>query len=84
MRRYKLTLTRKEIAKRLAKYPPRLLRELTLVLNDFEYKHSIQYLHEPTPEERDAVHKELLIAQYQELGATKPEIVVLLRRAGLN
>jgi hypothetical protein len=84
MRRYKLTLTRKEIAKRLAKYPPRLLRELRLVLDDFEYKHSIQYLYEPSPEEREAVHKELLIAQYQELGASKSEIVNLLKRAGLT
>ena len=84
MRRYKLTLTRKEIAKRLAKYPPRLLRELTLVLNDFEYKHSIQYLYEPAPEVRDAIHKELMIAQYQELGATKQEIIDLLKRAGIN
>jgi len=84
MRRYKLTFTRKELAKRLAKYPPRWLRELRLVLDDFEYKHNIQYLYERSPEERAAVHKELLIAQYQELGATRQEIIDLLKDAGLS
>jgi hypothetical protein len=50
----------------------------------YKYKHSIQNLYEPTFEERDAVHKELLIEQYQELGASKYEIVDLLKRAGLS
>ncbi len=69
---------------RLANYLPRLLRELTLVLNKFEIHHGIQYHYEQIPEERDAVHKELLIAQYQELGATRQEIVALFKRAGLS
>lgn len=72
------------MAKRLANYSPRLLHELMLVLDDFEYKHSIAYLYERTPDARAAVHRELLIAQYQELGASKGEIVDLLKRAELN
>lgn len=84
MRRYKLTLTRKDVAKRLATYPPRVLRELMLTLDKFDIPYNIQYLYEQTPEERTAVRKELLIACYQELGATKLEIVALLRRAGFE
>lgn len=71
------------MAKRLAKYSPRLLRELMLVLDDFEYKHSIAYLYE-RPQRSAPQSKELLIAQYQELGATKLEIAAFLKRAGLT
>lgn len=58
MRRYKLTLTWKDIARRLTtySYSPRLLRELTLVSNKFDIEHGIQYRYEQISQERDAVH----------------------------
>ena len=82
MRRYKLTLTRKAFTKRLAKYRPQQLRELMLILDKFEYEHRIIF--EPPADEQAAVHKELLIAQYRELGATKWEIAGLLKRAEID
>jgi hypothetical protein len=41
-------------------------------------------LYEPPLDEKNAVHKELIIAQYQEMNATDAEIAELLQRAGLN
>jgi hypothetical protein len=84
MRRYKLSLTRKNIAKRLATYPPWLLREAMLILDHFEIQHGLGYLFTETAEERDAVQKELLTAYFQEKGATKLEIADLLKRVGLG
>jgi hypothetical protein len=84
MRRYKLTLTRKDIAKRLAVYPPRLLREVMLLLDKFEIQHDLQYIYEQSQAERKAVQKELLTAWYQEHGATKSEIATLLKRSGFE
>lgn len=84
MRRYKLTLTRRAIEKRLAAYPPRLLREAMLLLDHFEIKHDLQYHFTETLDERDAVQKELLAAYFQEQGATKSQIAGLLKRIGLR
>jgi hypothetical protein len=83
MRRYKLTLTRRDITKRLAAYPPRLLYELTLILDNFEINHDLIDFNE-TPEQKDAIRNELFTAYYKEKGATKQEIVALLKRMGLN
>jgi hypothetical protein len=80
MRRYKLTLTRKDFSKRLAKYPPGALREAMRALEKIEFRKGILY--EPPLRQKDAVHKELLIAQFQEMNATKAEIAELLKRAG--
>jgi len=84
MRRYKLTRTRKDIAKRLAAYAPRHLREIMLLMDKFEVQHGIHYLYDQSPMERDAVQKELLTAYFQEQGATKLEISTLLKRIGLD
>jgi hypothetical protein len=82
MRRYKLKLTLEDFRKRLAIYPPGALREVMRVLGKIEMKKGILY--EPSETERDAVHKELIIAQFQEMNATDAEIAELLQRAGLE
>jgi hypothetical protein len=82
MRRYKLTLTLRDFSRRLAKYPPGALREAMRALKKIEMRRGVLY--EPTLDEIDAVHKELIIAQYQEMNVTDAEIAVLLKRAGLD
>lgn len=51
-------------------------------LETIEFKNDIQY--EPSLEDKDAARKELLIAGFQEMNATKPEIAELLKRAGFE
>jgi hypothetical protein len=68
MRCYKLALTRRDFRRRLALYPPGARREAVRVLNKIEFKKDIQY--DPSLHEKDAVHKELTIAQFQEMNAT--------------
>jgi hypothetical protein len=82
MRRYKLTLTLRDFRKRLALYPPEALRAAMHALGKIEMKKGILY--EQPPSEKDAVHKELIIAQFQEMNATESEIADLLKRAGLD
>lgn len=82
MRRYKLKLTLRDFSRRLAKYPPGALREAMRVLKIIEMKKGILY--EQSLDDKDAVHKELIIAQFQEMHATEAEIVELLKKAGLD
>jgi hypothetical protein len=81
MQQYKLTRTLKDFRKRLAQYPPSALREVKRAMDKIEIKYGIVF--EPQSEAIDAAEKELLIAQYQEMGATDAEIDAMLRRWGL-
>jgi hypothetical protein len=82
MRQYKLTKTLKNFRERLVYYPPSALREAKRALDKIEIKYGI--LPEPDFGRTDAVEKELLIAQYQEMHASDAEIEELLRRAGFS
>ena len=68
MKGYKLTLTLRDFRRRLAHYPPEALRAAQQALTKIEMKKGVLY--EPSEEERRAVHKELLIAQYKEMHVT--------------
>jgi hypothetical protein len=80
MQRYKLTRTLKDFQKRLAQYPPSALREVKRAMDKIEIKHGIVF--EAQLDAIDVAEKELLIAQYEEMGATDAEIDVMLRRWG--
>jgi hypothetical protein len=82
MRHYKFTLTLRDFSRRLSKYPPGALLLAMRALETIEFKNDIQY--EPSLEDKDAARKELLIAGFQEMNATKPEIAELLKRAGFE
>lgn len=76
-----MKLTVKALTKRLALYPAGALREVLRALDKIETKRGIEYTQ--SEEERTAVHKELIIGQYREYGASEAEIAELLKRAGL-
>lgn len=76
-----MKLTVKALTKRLALYPAGALREALRALDTIEARRGIDY--RQSEEERTAVHKELLIGQYREYGATDAEIAELLKKAGL-
>jgi hypothetical protein len=78
MQQYKLNKTLAEFKKRLAQYPPAALRDAKRSLVDIEAKYGI--LIDTDLAAGDAAEKELLIAQYHEMGATDAEIEAMLAR----
>jgi hypothetical protein len=82
MRRRRLELILRDFRNRLAIYPPAALREAMRALEKIELKRNIPY--EPPLDEKDAVTKELMIAEWKEEGATDGEIAELLRRVGFS